>query len=122
MNILFNILVVYMNLQEMSLADFLRSNLPSTDPDPADQEDPGIVSCPIVWNTPGVTIPEDEHTIFTAVRYNDCHRIDQLLRQSIDVNISHTCEQVSFNLVLGKLGKKFNHSVAVNWVRSPMAR
>ncbi|XP_078334832.1 uncharacterized protein LOC111105370 [Crassostrea virginica] len=71
----------------MSLADFLRGNLPSVEePDEVGSDAP---SFPVKWKTTSVTIPEDEHTIFAAVRYNDTQRIEQLLRQSVDVNIVH---------------------------------
>lgn len=76
----------------MSLADFLRGNLPTTEE--KEESDSEAPSFPVKWNTTAVTIPEDEHTIFAAVRYNDTHRIEQLLRQSIDVNIVHNCTSV----------------------------
>lgn len=75
----------------MSLADFLRGNLPTTEE--KEESDSEAPSFPVKWNTTAVTIPEDEHTIFAAVRYNDTHRIEQLLRQSIDVNIVHNSSQ-----------------------------
>lgn len=77
----------------MSLADFLRGNLPSVEePDEVGSDAP---SFPVKWKTTSVTIPEDEHTIFAAVRYNDTQRIEQLLRQSVDVNIVHGSQYIS---------------------------
>lgn len=84
--------IIFFSLSDMSLADFLRGNLPTTEEkEDSESEAP---SFPVKWNTTAVTIPEDEHTIFAAVRYNDTHRIEQLLRQSIDVNIVHNCTSV----------------------------
>ncbi|XP_062609752.1 ankyrin repeat and SOCS box protein 8-like isoform X2 [Saccostrea cucullata] len=80
----------------MSLADFLRGNLPTVPDDNPGDENPGKVSLPIKWKSTCVTIPEDEHTIFAAVRYNDCQRVEQILRQSdISANIVHRASQCS---------------------------